>query len=69
VGVPEYARPRTGARITLGNSANGALPTTGTHITFGNNATSKPPIGSLENGENEKLRRTQRAHKGIFLES
>jgi len=54
VGVPEYARPRTGARITLESSANGALRITGTRITFGNNANSALPVGLPENGENKK---------------
>jgi hypothetical protein len=57
VGAPEYARPNTGARTTLGSSANGALPITGTRITRGNNANSALPIGSSQDGENKKQRR------------
>jgi len=54
VDAPEYARPNTGARITRGSSANGALPITGTRITRGNNANSALPIGLPEDGENKK---------------
>jgi hypothetical protein len=54
VGAPEYARPNTGARITDGNSVNGALPITGERITRGNNANSALPIRAPEDGENKK---------------
>jgi hypothetical protein len=33
---------------------NGAQPITGVRITQGKNANSAPPVGSSENGENEK---------------
>jgi hypothetical protein len=54
VGVAEYARPNTGARITPGSSANGELPITGTRITHGKNANSALPSPAPENGENKK---------------
>jgi hypothetical protein len=51
VGVPEYGRPNTGARITPGNSANGALPITGARMTRGKNANSALPIPGLKTTE------------------
>jgi hypothetical protein len=54
VGVGEYARPNTGARITPGNSANGALLITGARITLGKNANSALAVRAPEDGGNKK---------------
>jgi len=54
VGAAEYARRNTGARITHGNSVNGALPITGERITRGNNANNALAIRAPEDDENKK---------------
>jgi hypothetical protein len=64
VGVAEYARLSTGAHITRGSSANGALPITGTRITLEKNANSALPIHAGERSEN-KQRRMPYVHKRV----
>jgi hypothetical protein len=64
VGVAEYARLSTGAHITHGSSANGALLITGTRITLEKNANSALPIHARERSEN-KQRRMPHMHKRV----
>jgi len=54
VGAAEYARRNTGARITHGNSVNGALPIIGERITRGNNANNVLAIRAPEDDEIKK---------------
>jgi hypothetical protein len=61
VGATEYARPNTGARITHGNSVNGALPITGERITRGNNANSTLAIRARRRRKQKIAAQTVRA--------